>query len=53
MGVDDRHEAYRQMFTRTYIREMMENIEDKRDIASIMYDAIELALHTEYKCPRS
>ena len=52
MGVDDRHEAYRQMFTRTYIREMMENIEDKRDIASIMYDAIDLALHTEYKWPR-
>ena len=48
---DDRHEAYRQMFTRSYIREVLENIEDKRDIASIMYDAIESALHTEYKWP--
>ena len=48
---DDRHEAYRQMFTRSYIREVLENIEDKRDIASIMYDAIELALHKEYKWP--
>ncbi len=52
MGVDDRHEAYRQTFTRTYIRETLENIEDKRDVASIMYDAIELALQTEYKWPR-
>lgn len=49
---DDRHEAYREMFTRTYIRETIENIEDRRDVASIMYDAIELALHTEYKWPR-
>ena len=48
---DDRHEAYRQMFTRSYIFELLENIEDKREVASIMYDAIELALHTEYKWP--
>ncbi len=48
---DDRHEAYRQMFTRTYIREVLENIEDKREIASILYDAIEIALHKEYKWP--
>jgi len=52
MGVDDRHEAYRQTFTRTYIRETLENIEDKHDVASIIYDAIELALQTEYKWPR-
>tara|TARA_S200002703_G_scaffold11561_1_gene10516 strand:- start:1647 stop:1856 length:210 start_codon:yes stop_codon:yes gene_type:complete len=48
---DDRHEAYRQMFTRTYIREVLENIEDKQAIASILYDAVESALHTEYKWP--
>ena len=52
MGLDDRHEAYRQTFTRTYIREMLDNIEDNRDIASIMYNTIELALQTEYKWPR-
>ena len=49
--IDDRHEAYRQMFTRTYIRETLENIEDTRDIADLLYDTIELALHTEYKWP--
>lgn len=48
---DDRHEAYRQMFTRTYIREVIENIEDKREIASIVYDAIEIALHADYSWP--
>ena len=31
---------------------MLDNIEDNRDIASIMYDTIELALQTEYKWPR-
>ena len=45
---DDRHEAYRAMFTRTYIREVLENIEDKQAIASIMYDAIEIALSSNY-----
>lgn len=49
--VDDRHEAYRQMYTRTYIRETLENIKDTQDIADLVYDTIELALHTEYKWP--
>jgi len=49
--MDDRHEAYRQTFTRTYIRETLENIEETQDIAGLIYDAVEIALHTEYKWP--
>lgn len=48
---DDRHEAYRQMFTRQYLQEIISNVESKQELASILYDAIEIALHKEYKWP--
>ena len=48
---DDRHEAYRQLFTRQYLQEVIGNVESKQELASILYDAIEIALHKEYKWP--
>ena len=48
---DDRHEAYRQMFTRQYLQEVINNVESTQELASIVYDAIEIALHKEYKWP--
>jgi hypothetical protein len=48
---DDRHEAYRAMFTRQYLQEIISNVESEQELASIMYDAIEIALHKEHKWP--
>ena len=48
---DDRHEAYRQMFTRQYLQEIVSDVENKQELAIILYDAIEIALHKEYKWP--
>ena len=48
---DDRHEGYRQLFTRQYIQEVIGNIDNKQELADIFYDVIEIALHKEYKQP--